>query len=126
MTQQGMIQPGPTPGGGVDGATGVTITHVRFEHPRGPQPGPLLRREFDVHQGMTKARLYVTALGVYEAQLNGVTVGDHVLDPGWTSYHDRLQYQTFDVTGLLHEGRNAIGAMLADGWYRGRPGFHGV
>jgi alpha-L-rhamnosidase len=90
-----------------------------------PQPGPLLRREFDVHQGMTKARLYVTALGVYEAQLNGSTVGDHVLDPGWTSYNHRLQYQTFGVTGLLHEGRNAIGAMLADGWYRGRLGFNG-
>ena len=90
-----------------------------------PQPGPLLRREFDVHAGMTKARLYVTALGVYEAQLNGVPVGDHVLDPGWTSYNHRLRYQTFDVTGLLHEGRNAIGAMLGDGWYRGRIGFEG-
>ena len=67
----------------------------------------------------------MTALGVYEAQLNGTTVSDHVLDPGWTSYNDRVQYQTFDVTGLLHEGRNAIGAMLADGWYRGRLGFNG-
>jgi hypothetical protein len=90
-----------------------------------PQPGPLLRREFDVDAGVTKARLYVTALGVYEAQLNGVPVGDHVLDPGWTSYNHRLHYQTFDVTGLLHEGRNAIGAMLGDGWYRGRIGFEG-
>lgn len=90
-----------------------------------PQPGPLLRREFDVRAGMAKARLYVTALGVYEAQLNGVIVGDHVLDPGWTSYNHRLCYQTFDVTGLLQEGRNAIGAMLGDGWYRGRLGFGG-
>ncbi|MFL5658220.1 MAG: family 78 glycoside hydrolase catalytic domain [Ktedonobacteraceae bacterium] len=90
-----------------------------------PQPCSLLRREFDVHPGMTRARLYVTALGVYEAQLNGTTVSDHVLDPGWTSYNHRLQYQTFDVTSLLHEGRNAIGAMLGDGWYRGRLGFHG-
>jgi alpha-L-rhamnosidase len=83
-----------------------------------PQPGPLLRREFDVRAGVAKARLYVTALGVYEAQLNGVTVGDHVLDPGWTSYNHRLCYQTFDVTGLLREGRNAIGAMLGNGWHR--------
>src|SRR5205807_10222381 len=88
-----------------------------------PQPSPLLRREFDVRAGVTRARLYVTALGVYEAQLNGTTVGDHVLDPGWTSYNYRLCYQTFDVTGLLHEGRNAIGAILGDGWYRGRLGF---
>src|SRR5436309_2445546 len=90
-----------------------------------PQPCPLLRREFDVHAGVTRARLYVTALGVYEAQLNGTSVGDHVLDPGWTSYDHRLRYQTFDVTGLLHEGRNALGAMLGDGWYRGRLGFNG-
>src|SRR5947209_3570471 len=90
-----------------------------------PQPSPLLRREFDVRAGVTGARLYVTALGLYEAQLNGLTVGDHVLDPGWTSYNHRLRYQIFDVTGLLHEGRNAIGAMLGDGWYRGRFGFGG-
>jgi alpha-L-rhamnosidase len=55
-----------------------------------PQPGPLLRREFDVRAGVARARLYVTALGVYEAELNGVTVGDHVLDSGWTSYDYRL------------------------------------
>src|SRR5258708_4890790 len=62
-----------------------------------PQPCPLLRRDFDVRPGVTRARLYVTALGVYEAQLNGSAVGDHVLDPGWTSYQQRLRYQTFDV-----------------------------
>ncbi len=90
-----------------------------------PQPCSLLRREFKVHAGVTRARLYVTALGVYEAQLNGANIGDHVLDPGWTSYNHRLCYQTFDVTSLLHEGRNAIGAILGDGWYRGRLGFHG-
>jgi alpha-L-rhamnosidase len=90
-----------------------------------PQPCPLLRREFDIRPGVTRARLYVTSLGVYEVQLNGSTVGDHVLAPGWTSYHHRLCYQTFDVTGLLHEGRNAIGAILGDGWYRGRLGFGG-
>src|SRR5258706_6976830 len=89
------------------------------------QPSPLLRREFDVRAGVTRARLYVTALGVYEAQINGTTVGDHVLAPGWTSYNHRLRYQTFDVTSLLHEGRNAIGGMLGDGWYRGRLGFGG-
>jgi len=90
-----------------------------------PQPAPLLRRAFEVRPGLASARLYITALGVYEAQLNGVTVGDHVLDPGWTSYHHRLRYQTFDVTSLLREGRNAIGAILGDGWYRGRLGFGG-
>jgi alpha-L-rhamnosidase len=90
-----------------------------------PQPGPLLRQTFAVRAGVARARLYVTALGVYEAQLNGITVGDHVLAPGWTSYHHRLRYQTFDVTGLLRQGRNALGALLGDGWFRGRLGFGG-
>jgi alpha-L-rhamnosidase len=84
------------------------------------RPAPLLRREFSVKAGVAEARLYITALGVYEAQINGRRVGDHVLDPGWTSYHHRLRYQTFDVTPLVREGPNAIAAMLGDGWYRGR------
>jgi alpha-L-rhamnosidase len=90
-----------------------------------PQPCPLLRREFTLSPGIIEGRLYVTALGVYEAQLNGAIVGDHVLAPGWSSYDHRLRYQTFDVTELLHEGQNAIGAILGDGWYRGRLGLHG-
>jgi alpha-L-rhamnosidase len=89
------------------------------------QPAPLLRREFDVRPGVARARLYITALGVYAAQLNGADVGDHVLDPGWTSYSHRLRYQTFDVTGQLRAGRNTIAASLGDGWYRGRLSFGG-
>jgi alpha-L-rhamnosidase len=90
-----------------------------------PDPAPLLRREFTVRPGIARARLYITALGVYEAQINGQVVGDQVMAPGWTSYTHRLRYQTFDVTALLREGRNAIGAMLGDGWFRGRIGFGG-
>lgn len=94
-----------------------------------PQPSPMLRREFSVRAGLARARLYVTALGVYEALINGLSVGapggHPVLDPGWTSYDHRLQYQAVDVTSLLHEGQNAIGATLGDGWYRGRLGFGG-
>ncbi len=95
------------------------------EDPSTPSPGPLLRREFVVRPGVRRARLYVTALGVYEAYLDGRQVGDHVLAPGWTSYNHRLRYQTFDVTALLPEGRHVLGAMLGDGWYRGRLGFGG-
>ena len=90
-----------------------------------PQPAPLLRREFEVRSGVKMARLYITALGVYEAQLNGSVIGDHVMAPGWTSYRHRLRYQTFDVTALLREGPNALGAMLGDGWFRGRLSFGG-
>lgn len=89
------------------------------------QPAPLLRREFQVRGGVERARLYVTALGVYEPYLNGAVVGDQVMAPGWTSYRHCLRYQTFDVTNLLRQGRNAFGAMLGDGWFRGRLGFGG-
>ena len=89
------------------------------------QPALLLRRDFDVQEHFRQARLYITALGVYEAQINGQVVGNHVLAPGWTSYPSRLVYQTFDVTHLLHPGRNTLGALLGDGWYRGRLGFGG-
>jgi alpha-L-rhamnosidase len=109
----------------VEDWTARFVTPDRQEDSTHPQPLPLLRREFDVRPGVTGARLYITALGVYEARINGCVVGDHVLAPGWTSYSHRLLYQVFDVTGLLRVGRNAIGAMLGDGWYRGRLGFGG-
>jgi alpha-L-rhamnosidase len=93
----------------------------------GPPDGPaaLLRRDFTPSAPVASARLYVTARGLYDVEINGVPVGDDVLAPGWTSYPHRLRYRTHDVTGLLREGGNAIGAMLADGWYRGRIGFGG-
>jgi alpha-L-rhamnosidase len=89
------------------------------------QPSPLLRREFDVLGPVRQARLYVTALGLYEVQINGAIVGDHVFSPGWTSYGHRLRCQTFDVTDLIRAGRNAVGAVLGDGWYRSRLGYNG-
>ncbi len=101
------------------------ITPAWDEDSSRAQPAPLLRREFTVRPGVQRARLYITALGVYSAQLNGAAVGDHVLAPGWTSYNHRLRYQTFDVTGLLTPGANVIAATLGDGWFRGRFGYHG-
>jgi alpha-L-rhamnosidase len=83
------------------------------------QPPPMLRTTFPVAGEVKAARAYVTGLGLYEVELNGRRVGDQVFTPGWTSYERRLQYQTYDVTGLLRPGANAIGAILADGWYRG-------
>lgn len=90
-----------------------------------PQPAPLLRRHFSVAGDVVAARIYATSLGLYEVRLNGRRVGDAVLTPGWTSYHHRLQYQTYDVTALLREGDNVLGAILGDGWYRGYLGFEG-
>ena len=89
------------------------------------EPVVLLRREFVLDSPVVRARLYATAHGVYEAELNGAPVGDHVLAPGWTSYRHRLRYQTFDVTGLLDQGPNALGVQLAEGWYAGYVGFTG-
>lgn len=82
-------------------------------------PSPHLRKDFTVGRKIASARIYVTAHGYYEVHLNGKKVGDQVLTPGWTSYHKRLQYQVYDVTGMLLPGSNAIGAILGNGWYRG-------
>lgn len=71
------------------------------------------------------ARVYSTAHGVYELEVNGRRIADDVLAPGWTSYRHRLRYQTADITDLLVDGPNAVGARVADGWYRGRIGFDG-
>src|SRR5919107_2600908 len=89
----------------------------------GLAPSPYLRKEFSLERPVRRARLYATARGVYEFYLNGSRVGDDVLAPGWTDYDRRVQYQTYDVTPLLAEGPNAIGALLGDGWYAGFVGF---
>jgi alpha-L-rhamnosidase len=87
------------------------------------EPPLNLRREFALSGEPVRARLYATARGVYEAALNDVRVGDVELAPGWTEYHQRLQYQTYDVTSLLHKGDNVLGAVVADGWWSGFVGF---
>ena len=73
-----------------------------------------------------KARLYITACGLYEAAINGRRVGDFVRTPGITDYRKRVQYQTYDVTALLQDGENALTVQLADGWYRGSCGAWGL
>ena len=86
-------------------------------------PTPLVRKPFRLDAPVARARLYVTAHGLYRPEINGQPVSDDAFAPGWTSYHRRLRYQTHDVTGLLRTGDNVIGAQLADGWYRGRLTF---
>ncbi|HEX7161460.1 MAG TPA: alpha-L-rhamnosidase N-terminal domain-containing protein, partial [Trebonia sp.] len=87
------------------------------------RPAPHLRRSFTLAGPVASARLHVTALGLYEARLNGQRVGDAYLSPGWTDYDQRVLYQSYDVTGLLREGENVLGALLGDGWYCGFVGF---
>jgi len=84
-------------------------------------PAPLFRKSFVLPQAAKRARLYVTGLGYYEASLNGRRIGDHVLDPGWTDYRKRVYYSTYDVTGLLRKGENALGVMVGNGWFNPLP-----
>ncbi len=84
---------------------------------------PYLRRKFAVDNPITRATLYVTALGLYEILINGERVGDLRFVPGWTDYKQRVLYQTYDVTAMVREGENAIAAVLGHGWYSGYLGF---
>lgn len=82
-------------------------------------PSPLFRKTFIIRKQIKAAYLYITAHGLYEAQLNGERIGDDYFSPGFTSYNQRLQYQVYDVSASVKKGDNAIGVMLGDGWYRG-------
>lgn len=84
---------------------------------------PIFGKTFALDKKVKKARLYATAHGVYEATLNGQTVGDYRMAPGWTSYHNRLQYQIYDVTELL-AAENEIEITVGNGWYKGILGFY--
>ncbi len=86
-------------------------------------PAPYMRKSFSLASKVQSAKLYVTALGLYECSINGQVVGEDVFAPGWTDYAKRVQYQVHDVTDLLTNGENAIGAVLGDGWAAGHVGM---
>ena len=88
-------------------------------------PAPVLKGVLQLPEGVTRARLYSTAHGIYLPELNGARVGDDELAPGWTAYQQRLRYQTYDVTDLVRSGENKLEFLIGNGWYRGRLGFHG-
>lgn len=77
---------------------------------------PLFRKDFSIEKKVSSATLYITARGVYKATLNSQRVGDFIMAPGWTSYHNRIQVQTYDVTDLLQE-ENTVILELAEGWF---------
>jgi alpha-L-rhamnosidase len=100
----------------------------RGREPESHRPSPYLRKDFSVAgdaSEVVRARLYATALGVYQVSINGVRVGRHELAPGWTDYRQRVPYQTYDVSDLITSGDNTIGAVLGDGWYAGHIGWVG-
>lgn len=89
------------------------------------EASPLYRKMFRIDKQIVSARVYVSALGLYELHLNGKRVGDWLFTPGWTSYGERIQYQTYDVTSFLKHGDNTIGAILGNGWYAGYIAYTG-
>ena len=102
-------------------AIAYTLPAESFDGPIG-DPWPTgavksLRKNFEVTKQVASARLYATALGAYTISINGQEIGDQILAPGWTDFRERVIYQTYDVTGQLKSGKNAVGAQLAPGWY---------
>jgi alpha-L-rhamnosidase len=86
-----------------------------------PSPVPMFRKEFAVAKPVRRARAYISGLGYYELSLNGKRVGDHLLDPAWTTVSKRVLYSTYDVTAAIKPGANAVGIMLGNGWYNPLP-----
>jgi alpha-L-rhamnosidase len=86
-----------------------------------PDRMPLFRKDFMAARQVRSARLYIAGVGYYEAYLNGKKIGDHVLDPGWTTYRKQVQYVVHDITSLISKGNNVAGVMLGSGWWNPLP-----
>ncbi|MDH5467892.1 MAG: glycoside hydrolase family 78 protein [Candidatus Aminicenantes bacterium] len=88
----------------------------------GPPP-PWFRKTFALGKPVKKAMVYITAQGIFRLHINGQQIGKDVFAPEWTDYNKRIQYRTYDVTENIKPGKNAIGAVVGDGWYSGYLGW---
>ena len=86
-------------------------------------PPRYYRNTFEPEKKIVSAIAHASALGIYELYVNGQRVGDAFYMPGWTDYRQRAYYGTYDLTDLLKDGKNAIGTIVADGWYAGYVGY---
>jgi alpha-L-rhamnosidase len=86
-------------------------------------PAPYFRKETALKGKIRSAKLYVTALGLYEFHINGKRIGKDYFTPGWTDYNKRVYYKVYDVTSNLKSGKNVLGAIVSDGWYAGYLGY---
>jgi alpha-L-rhamnosidase len=96
-----------------------------FSPPSGDQLHYLRKTFKPAAKPITKARLFVTALGLYQMHLNGRRVGDLLFAPEWTDYRKRIRYQVYDVTAMLGNGDNVLAGLVGQGWYSGRIGLGG-
>jgi alpha-L-rhamnosidase len=94
-----------------------------YLYPQGILPAPFLRKPFTIEKKIKSAKIYASALGVYELHVNGKKATDNYFAPGFTDYKKRVLYQTYDVTNLLTKGDNVLGGVLGDGWYAGAIGW---
>ena len=100
---------------------GVTVSRKAKAAVR--PPVAMVRGSVTLDQKPARALLFATARGLYEFRINGQKVGDRELAPDWTDYRQRIQYQAYDVTPLLRQGDNVLGAMIGDGWFAGKVGL---
>ncbi len=116
---------------GKEWRSSMEISELQGEHFRTPTmnhgagDAVYLGKEYEAKKRIVRARAYVSAKGLYQLSINGTRVGHDIFTPGWTDYHKRIQYQTYDIAPLLREGKNSIQMVLGDGWYCGHVGLAG-
>jgi alpha-L-rhamnosidase len=103
----------------------IAAENTTFTIPKRDETINYLRKDFTLNKRISKARLYATALGLYELRLNGQRVGDHLFAPDWTDYNQRVRYQAYDVTSLVQPGSNTLAGLVGNGWYCGHIGNGG-
>ncbi|MGO9470655.1 MAG: family 78 glycoside hydrolase catalytic domain [Isosphaeraceae bacterium] len=115
---------------GFDQSRQIDLPRSPRENAGKPKPASLilppptyLRTTFRADRPVRRAILYTTALGIFDAHLNGARVSDEYFNPGWTDYAQRVYYRAHDVTRQVRTGENVLAAILADGWYSGYVGF---
>jgi alpha-L-rhamnosidase len=91
-----------------------------------PPKSILVRNEFTVDKKVKQARAYVSGLGIYVIHLNGQKVGNDIFTPGWTDFPTKVQYQTYDVTSLIKQGKNGVGAYIGNMWWSSGLGWRGA
>ena len=96
---------------------------VEYRSPAEESGAPMLRKAFSISKNLASARLYTTARGIYEYEINGKRLGDDWFNPGSTDYRFRFLYNTYDITPLLKKGMNAIGVQLGAGWWSDFTGY---